>query len=164
MFKTCYRCKQKKHSDLFVKGNRLNNEECKECKRARNRIYRIENPDKVKACRNKYAKSETFKKTQHKYRVSDKGKKTALRCYYKNKAKWIVRSKKWASNNPEKVKEIKKRKRRKMVDEVSNSYIKELLKQQGWDKGHITGDIIQLKKAIIKTKRLCKNNQATSRS
>ena len=83
----------------------------------------------------------------------------------KNSEKIKAKSAKWAKENPEKVKEIKANYRAKNAEKLktynakailslARHYVKGILVVQGFPKESITKELIEVKRLIIKTKRL----------
>ena len=84
-------------------------------------------------------------------------KKERQKEYYKENAEQIKEyQKEYAKKNAERIKEHKKEYRKNLSD----GYIKQEFKHQGYPPNQITPELIEVKRLIIKTKRLCKTSQS----
>ena len=135
--KKCTKCGEVLPLHMFGKNKRTKDKLriwCKECVRKNNKAYRDKN-------------KEELKKKAKVYR--DKNKEERRK---KNKA--------YYKENKEEALEY----RRERVLKLTDSYIRGLLNSQGIDESLITPEIIELKRAATKVKRIikqksCKNSQ-----
>ena len=81
--------------------------------------------------------------------------------YHKKNAEQIKEyQKEWRKNNAEHIKEQKKEYNKEYSKNLSDGYIKRELKNKGYPPNQITPELIEVKRLIIKTKRLCKTSQS----
>lgn len=149
--KICTKCKDVKDLDMFpycktTKDRKRN--ECKDCECQRNKIRYLQN-------------KEAFNKNHRIWVENNKVKSDQIKRKWRvnNSEKVKIIEKNWRKNNPEKVKNYNTIQRRKERDNCSNYYISKLLVEQGFCKKDITAELMEVKKLIIKTKRLCKTSQ-----
>ena len=146
MSKRCSKCGEPKELECFyeAKENKDGREgTCKKCFILRAVIWKKQNKQKhkksVKAWRKK--NWEHYRKTQKPYFT--KWRKA-------NPEKWIAYCRKWKKNNPLKILEQKRR----TVDSLAGSYIKNLLKMNGFEINQITPQMIQLKREQVMFSRV----------
>ena len=140
-----------------------------EAKRRRNlkiANYRKKNPEKVNKCIYKWRKNnpENIKAIARKYRQNNKEKiKIEVNEWrQKNREKEELTRRKYRKNNPEKVKAYEKKCKTKQVFELRNAYIRATLIRRGFTNEQIQHypELIETKRLIIKTHRLCKTLQS----
>ena len=121
-----------------------------------NRKWRAENAEKIKEQKAKYNKenSEKRKASLKAWQKSnpEKLKEIQARCYSKNKESIREVQKIWQKANPDKLKARESRRR----ENLSNSYVKKVLRFAGFPKESITLELIELKRITLKTSRLCR--------
>ena len=136
----------------------------KECKRKYNKVYRDKNKEKINEKNRAYYKEnkEELKKKAKVYRDKNKEKleKKAKVYYEENKEELNERRKTYYKENKEESLEYQ----RGRVLKLPDSYIRQILNSQGIDASLITPELIELKRAILKVKRIikeksCKNSQ-----
>jgi hypothetical protein len=118
----------------------LNNEIIRE----KDRKYWQQNKDEINLKRRqRYLKNDNskLKEYQKKWRSDNK--------YYCN-----LKSIEWRLKNPERLKVISSRHDKKMSSELRDSYVRERLVANGFPKESITPELIEVKRIILKTKRL----------
>ena len=117
--------------------------------------YRAENAEKIKAQKAKYNKenSEKIKASLKAWQKSnpEKLKEIQARHYSKNKESIREVQKIWQKANPDKLKAMESRSR----DNLSNKYVKQVLRRAGFPNESISPELIELKRITLKTKRLC---------
>lgn len=135
-----------------AKEYRMNHPEKLENIVARNKVYYKRNRQKVLAQKKKYYQN-------HREEILARNKIRYL--HDPEKLKNIRKSsrKNWQKNNPTKYGIVLRHKRRKAIDELKNTYIKILLKQQGVPMKVMNNDIIEIKRLLIKIKRHVKENK-----
>jgi restriction endonuclease Mrr len=164
--KICTKCNLKLEANLHNFNAGKNGKygliaRCKKCITEYRKEY-MERPEAKEASRIRQQKwtsknPEKSKKNKKKYREA-------------NLEKYRECCKKWSEANPERVKELNKKWRAGnlekiraldtlSVKELKDGYLKSLLRMQGFKNKNITNELIQLKKIIIKTQRLCKTSQ-----
>ncbi|WP_293685157.1 hypothetical protein [Spirosoma sp. 48-14] len=164
--KTCSKCGAEKSINEFETDNRQKSgkgSNCLECKRERGRAYAASNKERMKEYKRLYrlnsenrekinkAERERLKKpvsarkrkeSRSKYLQTEKGMATIVR----NRLNWY-------ENNPQK----RIRYYRLGSQSLSDWYIRQLLLNQDYPKELVNNeDFIEVKRLIIKTKRLCK--------
>ena len=72
----------------------------------------------------------------------------------KNKESIYKKIREWQLNNPEKVRASSNLKSKKRIKELKNDYVVKTLVSQGFPKESITPELIEVKRIILKTKRL----------
>jgi hypothetical protein len=153
--KTCRTCGESKSIDFFSKRSVSTdgyNTRCKTCENSINKKWRDQHPEKMK---------EHFEKAKlngnYKYcpRILDNIKKWKA----KNNEKVKETKKRSERNNPIKFKEKKKRSKAARRKNITDGYVKSILKIRGFSSEHITPEIIEVQRLIVKTKRLCKTLQ-----
>jgi len=130
--------------------------------RAKGKIYRELNKDRKK-------ESGILYRIENKEKLAKKAKKYALdnpekssiasnKHYKKNKIKLDDRTKLFRINNPERALEIARKSKTKMKDSLSDSYVKSIIvgTNKGMSRLDIPKELIELKRIIIKTERLCR--------
>lgn len=88
----------------------------------------------------KYRSSIEFKIKQKEYNQTHKERNALLR-------------KRWKENHPEKFKEYDK----KIVKLLKKSYVVDLLLQMGFSREDITLELIEIKRALVRTKRILRD-------
>lgn len=127
----------------------------KEIEKEYKRKWHQENKEKNRNKRAAYKKEWELK---NKDKISEYNKKQNL----KNKDKISKYNKKYRIENLEKVKLLDKNRDKevrrlgsiKRTEKLSNGYINQILAQQGFPKESITPELIEVKRIILKTKRL----------
>lgn len=89
----------------------------------------------------------------------DKVKKNRKRSYKKNNEKILLKNKIWREMNPDKFKIQLDNSRKEYVEKINNRYVINLLFLSGFPKEYITPELIEVKRLLIQTKRLCKTSQ-----
>lgn len=153
MEKTCTKCGETKTIDLFYKQKRgLYGVKsfCKKCSiNATSEWIKI-NREKVRDNASKNRLRPERKEKRNNY----------LRGYYQtNKGKFLINqnNKNWVKKNIQKVREQSKLIKKRQVENLEDAYIKNKLKTSGWTEEYLNNqDLIDCKRLIIKTKRLCK--------
>lgn len=122
---------------------------------------------------NIYVRYKTGTRDVRQYECEVCRKEGRRKSYENNKDSWNERAKKWAKDNKEKIQEydrnrrkekpeywVKNRKRTKenAVKNLSSSYIRNLFRSQGY-KAKIPVEIIELKRIVLKLKRLIKERK-----
>ena len=133
--KTCTKCKEEKPLFLFNKRKNGVYPRCKEC-----------------CCIILY---------ELRQRPGQKEKHTLYSIEYRKKNPELTKScsKKYRRNNKEKL-NIKSKKYNAIIrNELGDSYVKLQLTNQGFLKDQITPELIELKRIMLKTKRLCQQLQ-----
>jgi len=146
----------------------------KEEKREYDKKYRELNKIKISEKKKKYRElnNEIAREKDRKYWKQNKDKinlkrrqiypqidKSKLKEYQKkwtssNKDYCNLKSAEWRLQNPERSKEISSRCDKKSSNELRDSYVRERLVQNGFPKESITPELIEVKRIILKTKRL----------
>ena len=152
MEKICTKCKELKPFESFSKKPTAKSglrSKCKVCSNKENKLYKLQNPEKII----EYGKL---------YQLKNKEKvKVWLNTYrLKNLQKVQAAKKRCILKNPEKYKIIQKKSRIKVIAELKDCYIKDKLVRQGFPPNSITSELIEVKRLIIKTQRLCKISQS----
>ena len=80
--------------------------------------------------------------------------------YLKNKENILLRAQKYKTDNPDIIKEGAKKARAKARESLKDYLVIDALVKQGFPKGAITPELIELKRITIKTKRLCRQLKA----
>ena len=134
MNRVCKKCGTEKDIELFTKNKKCIlgiSFSCKICSNIINKKY-IRTPE------------------------SKEKRKERWGAYYKKHiGNVLLRNKNHRKNN----KELYRRHSQQNALNLSDSYVKNNLINLGWNKKDITQDIIEVKRLIIKTKRLCKTSQ-----
>jgi len=146
--KTCSFCSLEKEYYLFVKEKRNKDgigNKCLSCKNEKRNLERAINPIKIRQKEKDY-------KSKNKDKVSEWRKK----CVAKNPDLYKSHRKKYTEKNHSLI--LKRSKDCAIIakNELKDSYIKSDLVKLGFKKEQITKELIELKRVIIKTKRLCK--------
>jgi len=144
--KRCSKCGEEKELGKFYEAKDHKDGHqgvCKKCFILRAIIWRKVNKQKhkeyVKIWRNN--NFEKYKKSNNQY---------LIRWRKNNRKKWIAYCRKWKTNNPLKILEQKRR----VVDSLAGSYIKHLLKMNGFEINQITPQMIQLKREQVMFSRV----------
>lgn len=137
--KICKHCNELKPLDLFTSSKKNKSGKCSMCKKCnckRGKKYRLENIQFIKDINKKYAleNKEKLKEYYFKYRLENKEKIT-------EKRRSIGYDKKYRAD-------------------INDTYIKRQLIAQGFKTFEITPELIELKRVIIKTIRLCQQKSA----
>lgn len=145
LLKNCTKCCTKKAMDCF--GNRKDSidgkrNQCKDCRTNENKIWKIANKEKVKVSDKKYRLKNILQ--------INKKRTLSYSKYYKNQ---------WRIKYPEKYNSYHLKYERLFREDLGNEYISRLLCEQGFKRKDLTPELIETKKLIIKTKRLCKTLQ-----
>ena len=156
--KRCSKCGIEKSLDCFGKNKSRKDGVQSYCKACRKLYYKA-NPEKIKTAKKAWykANSEKIKAQKKAYREANIEKVKVLEKAYQeaNSEKIKTREKDWRKANHEKVKANKKR----ITERLPDCIIKTNLKAQGFPPEAITKELIEVKRIIIKTKRLCKTLQ-----
>jgi len=166
--KTCTKCGEEKELTQFYKqkrgkyGVRPDCIDChKEYNKKYNKEYNVKNSEKIKL------KTQRWRKAN-----PEKVKEISRKCYYKNPERYKIKAQRWRKANPEKVKEskrkrytehpeIRKERSRKLTLMMSDSYIKQRIRNQfsifEISTNDITPEWINIKRRIIQTKRIKQN-------
>lgn len=148
--KCCRECKTEKPFDFFAKkkkGKHGINTICKKCANNKCKVAYLNNPEMYKEIRIK--KNPEKLKVLHKNWVKKNPEKVKIltaRYYEKNKEEVIKRNMVFA---------------RKYIDTLSDIYVAEKLKRQGFTKNEILQypELVEVKRLTIKIQRLCKTSQ-----
>lgn len=147
--KTCTKCNEEKSLNNFNKakyGKLGYSASCRNCAKIHGKYYRS---------------LETTKETLRLYREKNK-EKTYIRHkkhYEQNKIKILKRSYDHYLSNIEHKKKLCKKNERFHLENLTDSYVKLRLTTQGFLKDQITPELIELKRIMLKTKRLCQQLQ-----
>lgn len=152
--KKCGKCGEVKDVGEFYKNRSC----CKKCRQSQLKEWQNNNRDKIK----KYSRSQYVKNPE---KLKERAKEWQLNNpekYKERKKEWLLNNpgkdkesrNKWKCKNPEKVKENSKNQRKSL----NTCYIKKTLKLSGFTTEQINEnpELIEVKRLIIKTKRLCK--------
>ena len=180
--KVCSRCKVEKGVDEFHKNTIAKDGlfiYCKTCKSESDFKYHEANSEKrnEKSAKYREANPGKMKELQAKYREANPGKMKELQAKWikSNPEKMKEANSKWIKSNPEKVKQLSanwrkrnpekvKEFRERYTNELSDSYIIRILKAAGYPQESINNPkFIELKRILIKTKRLCKTKLQESK-
>ena len=165
--KVCSRCKVEKGVDEFHKNTIAKDGlfiYCKTCKSESDFKYHEANSEKrnEKSAKYREANPGKMKELQAKWIKSnpEKMKEANSKWIKSNPEKVKQLSANWRKRNPEKVKEFRER----YTNELSDSYIIRILKAAGYPQESINNPkFIELKRILIKTKRLCKTKLQESK-
>ena len=118
--------------------------------------YRAENAEKIKEARAKYNKenSEKRKASLKAWQKSNPEKLKEIQASHYSKNKESIREvqKIWRKANPDKLRDKESRSR----ENLSNRYVKQVLRYAGFPNESITPELIELKRITLKTSRLCR--------
>ena len=148
----CTKCKEIKSTDLFYKHKKTGfQSNCKICAKEYLKEYYKENKEKIKEQQKQYLEEnkEKIKEQQKQHRKENKGKRKQYR--KENREKLSEYHKQYQKENKEKINQ----QNRKIINELRTSYVKTILKRQGFKSEQITEELIQLKTITLKTQRLC---------
>ena len=158
--KRCIKCGEAKgvdeyHADRTRKDGLSN--KCKYCVSTYRRKYYLDNIEKINLHTKEYFKEHIDEKRAYNKKWKSKNKpflrEMNRNWHRKNKVTEYARAKLWRISNKDKVKELNKKYR----DTLPDSYIKAaLIRQYKVNASYIKPDFIEIKRIIIKTKRLCK--------
>ncbi len=168
--KICSKCGEEKQVSLF----RYMRRQCKDCvkkyRQEYDKGYYPAHKDKLYAKVKKWRidNSDANKKYSSKYRANnlEKCKSYGLKYRDANKDKIYVRNKKWRIDNPDKVKICLHKYKTNLINTLDDKYIKDRLKESGFDKSSIELDqeLIMLRKIQIQLKRKLKTIKNESKS
>ena len=175
--KVCSKCKINKNILSFCKNSQLKsglNSSCKDCQKLAFKEYRNKNLERERERYISYRKSnpEICKNASKNYyinnidkineyrkipkvraRINEIARKSRLKNLQKAKSRLSI----WRLNNKQNIIEYSKRK----VEELNNQYVICNMVRDGFTKQQLINnpELIEIKKLIIKTKRLCKTSQ-----
>ena len=142
--KKCSRCGEDLALSEFNplrKGSDKLKAECKRCANKRSILWRKENPDKQRQSTINW-EQKNIEYVQEKRKL-----------YYEENIEYFQNhNKEWYDNNKEKAKEIDKKK----CTIASDGYVRRILKQENFHESLITPKMIEVKRGIIKVKRIIK--------
>jgi len=155
--KTCSKCREEKDESLFPKSKGSKGgirNICKKCHSEQIKEIKKKIPIDLLRSREllaniKYSKSEKYKSWWREYRITHKEtlKVNRNKCISKNPEKY----KSIVENN----KTLVKAHQRKYVDELHDGYLRQILKNE-FDIVKDYPELIEVKRIMIKTKRLCR--------
>ena len=161
--KKCTKCGEVLPLHMFCKNKATKdklNTLCKECVRKNNKAYYENNQEEINEKNKTYYKKnkEELKKWYKTYYKKNKEEiKEKNKTYYKKNKEEINEYKKaYRDKNKEKASEYRRERFLKLPD----SYIRQLLNNQGIDKSLITPEIMELKRATIKVTRIIKQKES----
>jgi CHASE3 domain sensor protein len=165
MRKTCTKCgAEKEESEFRVYKNGYQLKVCKQCVRDRNNAYmrmyntRPETKERMREYNKEYSKKNRKKKIAHtiKWQKSNKKKVNETGYEWKRKNPEIVKRirKNWLKKSPDKIRKYAEKNR----NELSDTYVRSVMRQTGWPKGFESAEIIEAVRLMIKTKRELKKN------
>ena len=177
--KTCNKCNKAKTLDLFYANKKYELGvigACIECHKIRNREYRASEHGRNIRIANYNAKKEIIIEKSKIYReknkkeISDRKKEYRLanlevmraksNNYYKNnKQKSLEKNKDYRKNNPEKMRELAKKDYERSSQNLTDRYVRNIMKRHYGSVKEIPQEIIELKRIIIKIHRLCQQLQ-----
>ena len=177
--KTCNKCNKAKTLDLFYVNKKYHLGvvgTCTECIKLLSKEYRASEHGHNVRILNYNAKKEIIIEKSRIYReenkkaISERKKEYRLsnlefmrsksRLNYKNdKQNNLERNKQYRKNNPEKMKELSKRDYERSSQNLTDRYVRNIMKRHYSLVKEIPQEIIELKRIIIKTHRLCQQLQ-----
>lgn len=177
--KTCNKCNKEKTLDLFYANKKYYLGvigTCNECHKIYNKKYRASEHGQNIRKSNYNLKKETIIEKSKIYRENNKEKlsirkkeyrisnldivKNRGKLYYENnKEKLLIHFKEYRKNNPEKMKQLSKKDYEKSSENLTDRYIRNLIKRHHPLIKEFPQEIIELKRIIIKTHRLCQQLQ-----
>ena len=148
--KRCSKCGKIKSIDLFRRGV------CKECIKEYNRLYYIENREAIAKIQRDYQTNnvEKLKAKRKEYTLSTTEIRREKEAAYKQRRRELYEAEK--AKDIEALRERNRAIMRKGIASLSDGYIKELLRQQGFKNEQISSELIELKRITLKTTRLCR--------
>ena len=161
--KVCSRCKVEKGVDDFYKTKYLKcglTSYCKGCCSKNTAKYNRENSEKVKKRWDEWKNNnpEKLKKYKTKWKTSNTEK---IKKYYENNADKIKeKSREYYAHNSINVNKCNAEYKKEFIVNLKDEYIKGLLRCQNYPQELINNpEFIEVKRLLIKTKRLCKTSQ-----
>ena len=177
--KTCNKCNKAKTLDLFYANKKYELGvigTCIECRKILSKSYRASEHgqnvrianynankeiiiEKSKIYREKNKKELSKKKKE--YRLANlELKRSQAKLYYKNNTqKTLDVNKQYRKNNPEKMRELSKKDYERSSQNLTDRYLKNVMKKHHPSIKEFPQEIIELKRIIIKTYRLCQQLQ-----
>ena len=178
IWKRCLTCNKEKQINLFHfwTDRKSFSKQCEECFKKKKAIYRKENAKAIKEYQKKYrstgaarinarkwAKENPIRlaekrKEQYKKHESKIKEKAALRKYPSQSKKY---AKRYREINYKSIIESRSKYNHKITLELYPAYCRSVLKKQGFSESVINQnpELIEVKRLILKTKRLCKTLQ-----
>jgi len=177
--KTCNKCNETKTLDLFYTNKKYHLGvlgTCIECHKLRSKEYRASEHGQNVRILNYNAKKEIIIEKSRIYReenkkaLSERKKeyrlsnlefmrfKSRLK-YENNKQKTLEINKRYRKNNPEKMRELSKKDYKRSSENLTDRYVRNIMKRHYPLVKEIPQEIIELKRIIIKTYRLCQQLQ-----
>lgn len=164
--RTCTKCKEEKNINEFLVHHKHFSDYgrvCKQCKSKKARYYQEKNKEYYTLKRNEYYQKnkETLKLKTKNWRKNNPEKALII----SRKAKKITKeknreyAKRFRQNNPDKIKADVNKHQKRYCETLHDIYVKSSLKRVGFINDQITPELIEVKRLIIKTKRLCKTLQ-----
>ena len=177
--KTCNKCNKAKTLDLFYANKKYHLGvigTCIDCQKTYSKEYRTSEHGQTTRISHYNLNKETIIEKSKIYRkknkkeISNRKKKyrknnldaitTRFKTYYENnKEKTLNYNKEYRKNNPEKIREIFKKDYQKSSENLTDRYIRNIMKRHYGSVKEIPQEIIELKRIIIKTHRLCQQLQ-----
>ena len=148
--KRCSKCGKIKSIDLFRRGV------CKECIKEYNRLYSIKNRDLIAKIQREYQANnvEKIKAQRKEYNSSFAEIRREKEAAYSQRRRELYEAKK--AKDIEAFRERQRASKREGVASLSDGYIKDQLRGQGFKNEQITPELIELKRITLKTSRLCR--------
>jgi len=177
--KTCNKCNEAKTLDLFYTNKKyylgvLGT--CIECHKNRSKEYRASEHgqsirisnynlkkevilEKCKIYREKNKKELSDRKKEYRLANLDAMRSKSNNYYKNNKEKSLDTNKQYRKNNPEKMKELAKKDYQRSSQNLTDRYVRNIIKKHHPLLKEFPQEIIELKRIIIKTYRLCQQLQ-----
>ena len=148
--KRCSKCGKIKSIDLFRRGV------CKDCIKEYNRLYAIENREDIAKRQRDYQANnvEKIKAQRREHTLATTEIRREKEAAYRQRRRELYDAKK--AKDIEAFKERRNDATRKNTVSLSDGYIKDQLRHQGFPNESITPDLIELKRITLKTSRLCR--------
>jgi hypothetical protein len=177
--KTCNKCNKAKTLDLFYANKKYELGvigTCIECHKNRAKEWRASEHgqtirklyynlkketiiEKSKIYREKNKKEISNIKKEYRLANLDAMRSKSNNYYKNNKEKSLDANKQYRKNNPEKMKELAKKDYERSSQNLTDRYIRNIMKRHYGSVKEIPQEIIELKRIIIKTYRLCQQLQ-----